>query len=445
MNRRSFVKSTALGGASLAAFHLPTGAHTPDESETLAAELPVAQLTKGAYQHWFGYYDKLQVDPTGRFVLGCQVDSFYRSPTPTDQIRIGLIDLESNSRWTEIGKSSSWGWQQGCMLQWIPGSREQIIWNDYSNDQFISKIFNSKTESLVEIPMPIYTLSSDGTFALSVNFARLQFFRPGYGYASRVPNSTWPKAPADDGIFKVDLVTGATQLILSLEEIAEIARPQGSVTANFHWFNHLLISPDDKRFIFLNRSRPVANLADMDEYLRANPVAKDNKFSSRYVTRAMTATCDGSAVYPLVDSGMFSHFIWNGPQKICAWAVPNGGSTPAFFDFRDQSQEYAEVGAGVMTRNGHNTYVPNTNYEWILNDTYPQGKERLQELYLYHVPTKRKVTLGKFHSPTAFRGEWRCDLHPRCDQQGHRVYFDSTHQDGRRQIYSVDIRDIVTS
>ena len=96
-----------------------------------------------------------------------------------------------------------------------------------------------------------------------------------------------------------------------------------------------------------------------------------------------------------------------------------------------------------MVRNGHNTYVPNTNCEWILNDTYPMGKERLQELYLFHIPSGRKVTLGKFHAPSRFTGEWRCDLHPRCNQQGTQVFFDSTHEGGRRQMYTVDIADIV--
>ena len=31
-------------------------------------------LTRGPKYHWFGYYDKLQFDPTGRYVLGMEVD-----------------------------------------------------------------------------------------------------------------------------------------------------------------------------------------------------------------------------------------------------------------------------------------------------------------------------------------------------------------------------------
>ncbi len=42
-----------------------------------------------------------------------------------------------------------------------------------------------------------------------------------------------------------------------------------------------------------------------------------------------------------------------------------------------------------------------------------------------------------------FVGEWRCDLHPRCNQQGTEVFFDATHGGNGRQMYRVNIRDIV--
>ena len=34
---------------------------------------PVRAITKGPQYHWFGYYDKLQFDPTSRYVLGNEV------------------------------------------------------------------------------------------------------------------------------------------------------------------------------------------------------------------------------------------------------------------------------------------------------------------------------------------------------------------------------------
>ena len=45
---------------------------------------PVRVITRGPKFHWFGYYDKLEFDPTNRYVLGMEVDFEHRTPQPTD-------------------------------------------------------------------------------------------------------------------------------------------------------------------------------------------------------------------------------------------------------------------------------------------------------------------------------------------------------------------------
>ena len=72
--------------------------------------LPVRAITRGPKYHWFGYYDKLQFDPTSRYVLGMQVDFEMRSPTKEDVIKLGYVDLQARDRWVELGSSRSWGW-----------------------------------------------------------------------------------------------------------------------------------------------------------------------------------------------------------------------------------------------------------------------------------------------------------------------------------------------
>ena len=62
----------------------------------LAHEVRVRPITRGPRHHWFGYYDKLEFDPSGRFVLGMAVDFEGRSPTPVDAIGIGMVDLEDD-------------------------------------------------------------------------------------------------------------------------------------------------------------------------------------------------------------------------------------------------------------------------------------------------------------------------------------------------------------
>ena len=44
---------------------------------------PVRAITRGPRHHWFGYYDKLQFDPTDRFALGNQIDFEHRHRGPT--------------------------------------------------------------------------------------------------------------------------------------------------------------------------------------------------------------------------------------------------------------------------------------------------------------------------------------------------------------------------
>ena len=240
--------------------------------------------------------------------------------------------------------------------------------------------------------------------------------------------------------------TGDSELLISYADIASLAAPGPDVTPNYHWFNHLLVNPTGDRFIFLNRSRPVKDGQDMHVYAQENPTWRGPDVkggSQQYITRAFTADTDGKNIYPLNYSGMFSHFIWLGQDTITAWAMDNAGTRDAFYHFPDRTSEAIPIDTMQMPENGHNTFVPGTDYEWVLNDTYPVGEDRMQQLYLYHLPTSTRVDLGGYHEPAMFRGEYRCDLHPRSDPQGQRVFFDSTHKGGKRQMYMIDIRSVV--
>jgi hypothetical protein len=149
LNRRSFLFSLA--------------ASMPMMNTALATDKlpPVRAITRGPKFHWFGYYDKLQFDPTGRYVLGMEVDFEHRSPRPEDVIKIGMVDLKEGDRWIELGDTRAWNWQQGSMLQWIPGSKSEIIWNDRAGDRFVSHILDVKTRKRRTLPAPIYTLSPE--------------------------------------------------------------------------------------------------------------------------------------------------------------------------------------------------------------------------------------------------------------------------------------------
>ncbi len=422
LSRRQFLRS------------LSTGATLPWLSPSQAAFAqtsipPVRGITHGPQHHWFGYYDKLEFDPTDRYVLSNQVDFEHRTPTVDDVIRVGMVDTENNNQWIELGKSHSWGWQQGCMLQWRPNRKSDVVWNDRQDDHHVCRVLNVNTRELRTLPRPIYSLSSDGRWAITADFSRIQRMRPGYGYVGLTDPDEKDLAPENSGVWKMDMETGESQLIFSLAEAARIDHQGKSLTDKWNYFNHLLISPDSTRLIVLHRWRESTG----------GPNAKP---TGRFTTRMFTLSMDGSDRYLLDPSGHTSHFIWRDPQHICAWTKP-AGKRAAFYLLKDQSPELQVVGAGVMTQNGHNTYVPHTDGEWILNDTYPDKQTRMQRPYLFHVPSSRRVELGSFHSPIEYQGEWRCDTHPRCSNDGKTVAIDSPHGGSGRQVYLIDIRGLI--
>src|SRR5688572_26972264 len=125
--------------------------------------LPVTrQITHGPKFHWFGYYDKLEFDPTSRYVLANEVDFEGRSPRADDVIKIGMVDLQDNDRWIELGQSSAWSWQEGCMLQWVPHTTSTLIWNDRDGDRFVSRVHDLATKKTRTLPLTIHALSPDG-------------------------------------------------------------------------------------------------------------------------------------------------------------------------------------------------------------------------------------------------------------------------------------------
>ena len=84
-NRRDFIVSSA-------AISMATCRPSRLDAAVPQSLIAVRQITRGPKHHWFGYYDKLQFDPSGRYVLGMEVDFEHRSPTADD------VDQNRNGR-----------------------------------------------------------------------------------------------------------------------------------------------------------------------------------------------------------------------------------------------------------------------------------------------------------------------------------------------------------
>jgi len=380
------------------------------------SRLDATPLTPEEGHCWFGYYEKCPWDATGRRVLAMRAAFRDRPPTGSDVATIGFVDTGNGNVWVPLAETRAWNWQQGSMLQWLgDGASGDIVFNDRVGDRLVARIMNVNTGAVRTLDRPVYTVNRAGTKAVSLNFARLQHQRPGYGYAG--VRDPWRDVdePEDDGLWSLDLATGESRLILSVAEAAAYRRGS-DFDGRVHRFNHAQFGPGDRLAVLHRRKTPDMEVGD---------------------TRLLTLDLDGGGLRCLSDHGLVSHYDWWGEGRVVAWARRRGVGD-RYFVFEDAPGGAIEpVGEGLLTCDGHCSFSPDGR--WMLSDTYPDATHH-RTLFLFHMESGERVDIGRFLSPP-MKWEIRCDLHPRWNRDGTAVCIDSVHE-GARRMYVIDVSEI---
>lgn len=355
----------------------------------------------------FGYYDKPPVNSSGKFIIYHESKGLitHRLSNIDELVRIILYVIKK-CKCEVIIETSSYNWQQGARLMWI--SERKFIFNDSESGKFLSRIYNTDTYSLETIIMPIYDCFKD-EFALSVNFLRLKATDSDYGYGKALPYKQLPGTDID-GIFFVDLKQNTSKLIVSFENVFGLYEklPENAR----HCFNHIMISPDGKHFIFIHRW-----------------------YISGKRCEALLISDFYGNVRLLSDKGFVSHCCWNGNDEIIGY-LEHHSHGRSFYTI-DISSGRTELLSHKLLEfgDGHPSVFGNK----MLFDSYPD-RSRMQHLYIYDMTKDEVEEIGSFLSPMKFFGSNRCDLHPRWSPDGKSVYFDSVHE-GSRHLYKMDLYD----
>jgi Tol biopolymer transport system component len=358
-------------------------------------------------ESFFGYYDKSPWSSKGCYL--------FNSVGKNKYLEICIKDTP-HSEPKVISRSRTWNWQQGSMAQWW-GEDSKIIYNDIVEEKVLgSKIINMYGDIIRQYEFPVQSISPSNDYFVSLNYARLAKLRPDYGYTNIFSNF-YPSMPDDkDGLWVVSSSNGAAQLIVSLYQLKNIKYNETMKGAQ-HKINHAIISPDGKRILFMHRWFS----------------------SSGKSTRLYTISPDGDNIYLLFESSMISHCSWRDNSTIIVW-----GNTrihgDAYHMLKDMTSEVDIIGGGVFDiyGDGHPSFSPSGR--WLLTDTYP-NRSRMQSLLLFDTYEKEIHNLGSFLSPLKFKGEYRCDLHPRWSPDGSQISIDSSHS-GNRKNYIINVEGI---
>lgn len=377
------------------------------------------KLTSGSESdvyHSHSYYDVPVFDSGSRLVAGRKMRFSGRQPTPEDAVEIGYIDLDGDRQWTPVGESRAWSWQQGAMAQWVPRSR-MLIWNDREDGNFIARTFDVEKHELGTLPRPVYAVDPRGQFALSLNMARLDYVRPGYGYVNGRNPYLNERHPTEDGVWKVDLDTGEYKLLLSLREAQRFLMSRLSVKGwlkhlfkrYIYWFNHVKISPDGERFTVKLRFRSPDLESSWNDKMGV---------SLTYGT--------GGNDLRLLAHGT-SHVIWLTGEQLYLWQQDG---VYVYADKRPEGRRIRQMAPGLIDHNVHIRHFPGTTDQFIFDTPYQENID----LFTYDATHKHREKIASFSNHRPKRGLFRCDLHP-CPSPDAKKIVVTSLDDGGRQIY----------
>lgn len=379
--------------------------HFPEVSE------PIQLLNNGKEHLYASYYGINSFSANQKYATVLETDIKYRLPTEKDPATLGLVDLDTRE-FIPLATTRAWNFQQGCMAHWLATSPDSlIIYNDLREGKFVSVVLNVHTKNEIKIiPHPVSAVSPNGKEAISINFARLRETRTDYGYGG---NGQDPLSdvqfPENDGLFLVDLETGAAELIVSIADVKNLV-PEVPAEGK-EYFNHTLFSRDGSKIFWLARARPQRN------------------------TTSFTVNRDGTDLKRCFPDGWGgSHFDWlNGNELMITGKYE--AKQNAHILFTIGKTNYKRLGKGLLDYDGHGAFSPDG--KWMITDTYPYGNAlREQKIYLMDMKTEAVLPLGQFVEPKEFSSHWRCDIHCRWSPKGDMVGFNSTHT-GSRQVYLI--------
>lgn len=400
-------------------------------------------LTTGPHEHFIANYFGLDAwSPNQRYMVALETDLNGRLPEAGERCTLGVIDLEDANRFIPVTTTACWNFQEAAMAFWIDD--DTILFNDVREGRFRTVVMNWRTkQELRVLPMPVSAVSEDRTWAVCINYARLSLTRPDYGYAGPgqdpLEDVEWPE---NDGLWTMDLKTGAVKLVLSVAEGRSLMVPTKPVPGKpghpLAYYCHTVISKDGAKIFFLARS--------------VNWFDRRTHKTSIWETTAFTVNRDGTGLRRCFKDGWAgSHFNWapDGSHRMIVTAKWNAHLTgehwsknmnwqPVEFTVGEE-EKVRHIGMGFADKDWHCTYSPDGKF--MSGETYWDREHgRFERPWvLIRLEDDAILPIREFFVPEKYRGtHWRCDLHARWRKDGRQLAFNSVHE-GSRQIYVMDV------
>ena len=384
------------------------------KKRSLSHKYKIQQVGPQNDNSFFGYFDYSPSNHNG--LILCHHTKLSTSSLPKNNRPIFISVFDSNNIKVPIitTYSFSYNWQQGSRLKWLNNLR--FIYNDFDfkNKKYISYLFCLKEKKIIsKFNYPNYAVHKD-KFFLSLKTERLSLLQEEYGYFNKPPMKLSESMILNrDGVTYLDLESGNAKILFSLEDCLQLISRKIPINSD-HVINHLLISQDGNKFVFLYRifinKKRIDFLIEYDLILEKLKLIINSCLISHY--------CWIDNIYLLV-------FMYKDNKKGSYYKVniQNGKITNIFSDDK------------LNISDGHPSMISSFKF---ITDTYPD-RNRIQKLLLIDIDKKKIENILDFSSDLKFSGISRCDMHPRYDNHNKKIFFD-TGNNCKRKLNFIDFK-----
>ncbi|MBY8155777.1 hypothetical protein KW499_18415 [Vibrio fluvialis] len=373
------------------------------------SKFPIVDISPLSPESFYGYYDKSPKKNGYELFQVSENDTskcpkFYTNKKKSISVVVksineGEIVFERNT--------SAFNWQQGSKLQWV--SDDEIIFNDIVDDSVVSILYNLSTKKETIIEQSIYD-AFNKEFFISIDYRVLEKLRPDYAYFRK---HGWGHIKFDEQKIIYSEFGDNVRDIISIKKINQDFPLKFDCDFSKQKFNHIMISPEGKKFVFLHRAYNDAG-ARIDRFFVTN---LDSMYSTKMIS----------------DSGMISHYNWIDENKVISYMNHMGVNGYYVIDLSNDIEiKKVNINGLDSYGDGHPTYIGDGKF---ITDTYP-NKSKLKSLILVDLNEKKLEVIAEFFEPLKYGGQTRCDLHPKWDAETKSIYVESVHK-GKRKLYRV--------
>lgn len=385
------------------------------------------QITFGPKHHFFGYIGHVRTIPwnaSGRFIVALRTDFQERMPKAADAAEIVLIDTWRSNVVEFIERTRGWNFQQGTMLYWNPQAAEtQFFFNDRDpkTGKILCALYDIAQRRRVrefrfdDTPIGNSGVAQKGGRFCGINYARLARLRPVTGYPQAFDWTVGVKHPTNDGIFKVNSATGAKQLLISFQQLADALRATHPlVDAKELFINHTLWNRDDDRIYF---------------YVRGGGFDTDRGDQRLNVPCVMNA--DGSNLRPL------AHFIGGHPEwELGRRMIGQIGDRQVLYD-TDVMQIAGTLGSPEIFPKPGGDIALSPDAKWFVNGHGEKGENFYTIL--------RRADGAWIRTPGMDQGgytsgELRIDPGPLWNRDSNQLLVPGVAEDRTRQLFVISVK-----